>query len=49
MVIDNKFSIGDIVYCKTDAKQKPRIITCIAITQKEITYITWSGTERHEM
>lgn len=31
MVIDNKFSIGEIVYLVTDDEQKPRIVTYIKI------------------
>jgi hypothetical protein len=31
MKINNEFSIGDVVYLKTDTDQKPRLVTAIKV------------------
>lgn len=38
MLIDNKYSIGQVVFLKTDPDQLPRIVTQIKITSKDILY-----------
>jgi len=38
MVIENRFSIGDFVYLKTDPYQYKRIITAITIRQTTLIY-----------
>ena len=49
MVIDNKFSFGDIVYLKTDKEQLPRIVTCIlCYKQGELIYKLTCGTTQSD-
>lgn len=43
MIIDNKFDIGDLVYCITDKEQQPRLITVIQITQSGLKYFADHG------
>lgn len=38
MVIDNKFSLNQIVYLITDSEQKRRIVTRIMISPNSISY-----------
>lgn len=44
MVVDNKFSHGEIVYLKTDKEQLPRMVYCIKVFQGEILYECVCGT-----
>lgn len=43
--IDNKYSIGDIVYLKTDREQLQRIVFSINITKLELTYRLACGSQ----
>lgn len=45
IIIDNRFSHGDIVYLKTDRDQSPRLVSCIKVyKQGEVMYELISGT-----
>lgn len=46
MIIDNKHSIGDLVYLKTDIDQNERLITGIMITQNGLQYELSFNTDR---
>jgi hypothetical protein len=39
MVIDNKYEIGQVVYCCTDKEQQPRMITGIMVRPTAILYV----------
>lgn len=45
MIIDNKFSIGDTVYLKTDTDQKPRLVIAFFVSKQEIKYLISCGKE----
>lgn len=38
MVIDNKYTFGDIVYLATDVDQSPRIVTEVIVAKDSILY-----------
>lgn len=38
ITIDNKHSVRDIVYVKTDTEQKPHMVVAIIIFDKDLTY-----------
>lgn len=44
MVIENKFTHGDIVYLKTDKDQSPRIVFALKVYKGEILYEVSCGT-----
>lgn len=44
MLVDNKFSHGDVVYLKTDKDQNPRIVYCFRVYQNEVLYDVACGT-----
>ena len=44
MIVDNKFSHGDVVYLKTDRDQLPRIVYCLKVFHNEILYEVTAGT-----
>jgi hypothetical protein len=48
LVIDNIFSIGDIVYLKTDTEQIPRMVYCFMVYRNEIIYKLCAGTTMSE-
>jgi hypothetical protein len=45
MVIDEKFSIGSIVYIKTDVEQRPGIVTGISVRPGHLAYVVTSHDE----
>lgn len=44
MIIENAFSIGDVVYLKTDDKQLVRMVIRIIIMSNELRYVLACGT-----
>ena len=38
MIVDNKHSIGDIVYMVTDADQKPYIVVSLRVLRNDVQY-----------
>jgi hypothetical protein len=44
MIIDNKYSIGDIVYLKTDKEQLERMVTGVCQKPLSVIYEIASGT-----
>lgn len=45
MVIDNRYSFGDVVYLKTDREQAPRIVFAYKVTEREVLYELACGEE----
>jgi hypothetical protein len=43
MVIDNKFSIGDEVYLRTDREQEARLLTGLIVDASGILYVLACG------
>lgn len=44
MVIDNRYTFGDIVYLKTDPEQSPRMVTQIRVSPDGLYYDVSMGT-----
>lgn len=42
--IDNKYSIGDIVFIQTDTEQLRRVVTSIRVTKMDLIYEVQAGT-----
>lgn len=41
MLINNKFNLGQVVYCKVDPKQLPRIVTAMVIRESYSQYMLY--------
>lgn len=48
MVIDNKFNIGDFVYCVTDSTQSKMQVISLRITKYSIIYICSCGVNQND-
>lgn len=49
MTINNKYSIGQIVFLKTDREQLPRLVYSILVySDQDLLYKTVSGTVYHD-
>jgi hypothetical protein len=44
MIIENKFELQQTVYLKTDADQKPRVVTRFIVSQLGLSYELYCGT-----
>lgn len=48
LLIENKYSIGDIVYLITDVEQIPRMVFCYVVYKNELVYKVCAGTVMSE-
>lgn len=46
--VDNKFSLKQVVYLKTDEDQRPRIVTAIVIKPNDVLYELSCGPDASE-
>lgn len=44
ITVDNKYSVKDVVYLKTDSEQLPRIVISICVNAYDILYEVITGT-----